>query len=393
MPVVPSRFRTRDGFRTSEKPLLARDHSLCYECSVKKIRYYITGHGLGHASRSSQIINTLRRRHPHIAVDVVSNAHAWFFAGFLDPSVPVRRRRLDIGVHQKDSLIMQEGETFRACRRLMKHREVIVAEEAHSLREEGVDLVAADIPAMAFAAAAEAGVPGVGISNFSWDWIYEEMAPEDPDCVDVVRSMRRDYARSDLLLRLPFHGPCDAFRAIEDLPLVARRSACDSAEVRRSLGIPADGRIGLISFGGFGLKDFDFSSLVNLHGWFFLTENDLAADCANIRIISPGRIFYPDLVGAADAVITKPGYGIVSEAIANDTAVLYTSRGAFPEQSLLVDGLHRYGRAREIDNDRLRRGEWGEDLEALLAQPASKERLPMNGDEVAVDRLAELCEG
>jgi hypothetical protein len=29
--------------------------------------------------------------------------------------------------------------------------------------------------------------------------------------------------------------------------------------VRRALGIPDDVRVGLISFGGFGLKDFDFS--------------------------------------------------------------------------------------------------------------------------------------
>jgi L-arabinokinase len=360
--------------------------------SVKKIRYYITGHGLGHASRSCQVINTLRRRHPGIAVEVVSDAHAWFFEGFLDPSVLVRRRRLDIGVLQQDSLIMQEGETFRACRELMDHREAIVAEEARSLREQGVDVVAADIPALAFAAAAGAHIPGVGISNFSWDWIYGEMAPEHPDCADVVQSMRRDYACSDLLLRLPFHGPCDAFRSIEDLPLVARRSACEPAGVRRALGIPDDVRVGLISFGGFGLKDFDFSFLATIPGWFFLAETEMAADCANIRIITPGRIPYPDLVGAADAVITKPGYGIVSEAIANDTAVLYTSRGAFPEQPLLVDGLHRYGRAREIDNDRLRRGDWGEELEALLGQPSPKERPATNGDEVAADRLAELCE-
>ena len=35
------------------------------------------------------------------------------------------------------------------------------------------------------------------------------------------------------------------------------------------------------------------------------------------------------LVGAADAVVSKPGYGIISECIANETAILYTSRGHF----------------------------------------------------------------
>lgn len=358
---------------------------------MKKIRYYITGHGLGHASRSCQIINTLRRRHPDIEVEVVSDAHAWFFSGFLDPSVEVRRRRLDVGVVQRDSLLMEEEETFQACRELIRHRETIVEEESRSLRREGVSLVAADIPAIALAAAAEAGMPGVGISNFSWDWIYAEMAPQHPECRAVAQSMREDYSRAERLLRLPFHGPCSAFRTIEDLPLVARRASWDPAEVRRALEIPAGIKVGLISFGGFGLKSFDFSSLAKIPGWFFLTENGLAADCANIRSITAGVVPYADLVGAADAVITKPGYGIVSESIANGTAVLYTSRGGFPEQPLLVEGLHRYGRAREIDNERLRRGEWGEDLEALLAQPAPEERPALNGDEAAADRLAELA--
>ena len=45
---------------------------------------------------------------------------------------------------------------------------------------------------------------------------------------------------------------------------------------------------------------------------------------------------YEDLVRAADVVVTKPGYGIISEAIANDTALLYTSRGRFVEYDVLV---------------------------------------------------------
>ncbi len=90
-------------------------------------------------------------------------------------------------------------------------------------------------------------------------------------------------------------------------------------------------------------------------------------------------------------VVTKPGYGIVSEAIANRRPVLYTPRGNFREQPLLVAALHRYTRAREIANDRLRRGAFGLDLEALLAQPKPAESLPANGDEVVADRLAELA--
>jgi hypothetical protein len=33
------------------------------------------------------------------------------------------------------------------------------------------------------------------------------------------------------------------------------------------------------------------------------------------------------LVAAVDVVVSKPGFGIIAECIANDTVLLYTSRG------------------------------------------------------------------
>lgn len=358
---------------------------------MSKIRYYISGHGLGHASRSCQIINILRQRHPQIAVDVVSNAHAWFLRGFLDPSVPVRHAVLDLGVLQQDSLRMREEETLQAYRAFLPERKRLVDAESTALQRDGVSLAVADIPPPAFAAAALAGIPGVAVSNFTWDWIYRDLARRHPGYDDVLDSVAADYQQATLLLRLPFHGEFPNIERSEDLPLVARRARLDPFAVRTLLQIPPGKRVGLISFGGFGLEDFDFAPLAQLRDWVFLTEKGLEGQAPNLLTVPAGKILYPDLVRAADAVITKPGYGIVSEAIANHTAVLYTSRGAFPEQELLVAGLERYARARRIGNDRLRSGDWGEDLAALLAQPAPSQKIAINGDEVAADRLAELA--
>jgi len=156
--------------------------------------------------------------------------------------------------------------------------------------------------------------------------------------------------------------------------------------------VPADKRLALISFGGFGLDDFDFAPLSRLDSWVFLSEPALGGTAPNLRGIPPGSCHYPDLVAAADVVVTKPGYGIVSEAIANQTAVLYTERGSFREQALLIAALHRCTRALAIDNRRLRCGDWGEALETLVRQPAPAETLAADGDVIAADRLAELAD-
>ena len=59
---------------------------------------------------------------------------------------------------------------------------------------------------------------------------------------------------------------------------------------------------------------------------------------------------YEDLVRAVDVVVTKPGYGIISECIANDTALLYTSRGDFREYQVLVDAMPKFLRCAFIDH-------------------------------------------
>ena len=96
---------------------------------------------------------------------------------------------------------------------------------------------------------------------------------------------------------------------------------------------------------------------------------------------------YEDLVGAASAVVTKPGYGIIAESIANDTAVLYTSRGHFPEYDVLVEEMPRYLRTAFITQEDLFAGKWDSHLDKLLAQPKPKKKAETNGASVAADLL------
>jgi len=355
------------------------------------LRYYITGHGLGHASRSCQVIGALAARHPGIRCDVVSDAAPWFLADNLPAGVAVAPRTLDVGVRQLDSLVMRPAATLQACRQLQAQAPGLIAEEAEGLRRDGVTLVVSDVAALPCAAAAAAGVPAVILSNFSWDWIYAEFLDTYPELAAIIAWQRDCYRRAGLALRLPFHGPLPVNEVI-DLPMVARHSTTPAAAVRNRLGLAAGRRLALLSFGGFGLQDAPLDGLGQLRDWVFLAEPVLAADHRQLTPL-PAGVAYPDLVNAADAVITKPGYGIVAECLAHQTPVIYTSRGNFREQALLVAGLHQYGRAVAVDNEQLRRGELKEALEQLRLLPPPTEALAANGAEIAADHLATLLGG
>ena len=99
---------------------------------------------------------------------------------------------------------------------------------------------------------------------------------------------------------------------------------------------------------------------------------------------------YEDLVAAVDAVVTKPGYGIIAECIVSGTAMLYTSRGDFREYDLLVREMPRFLRSRFISQPDLFAGAFRSGLSALLAQPAPPEQMAANGADVAAGILTSL---
>jgi hypothetical protein len=91
-------------------------------------------------------------------------------------------------------------------------------------------------------------------------------------------------------------------------------------------------------------------------------------------------------------VVTKPGYGIISECIANDTAILYTSRGKFREYDVLVTEMPKHLRAQFIEQADLLAGRWASPLETLLSSPRPVRKPDTNGAEAAAEAILAASE-
>jgi L-arabinokinase len=349
---------------------------------------YVTGHGFGHATRMAAVLAALAGRVADLRLSVVSTAPEWLFRLNLPMPFAYRRRALDVGVVQVDSIRLDARATLAAAARLLDEEEGTVAEEAAYLAREGADLVVADIPPAAFLAAERAGIPSVGISNFTWDWIYADYVRAHPEFGGVPERVRAAYARAGLFLRLPFHGPCDPFRDRRDIPLVARKARVGRDTVRASLGVDAGRPLVLLSFGGFNIQGLDLDRVERMSDCLFLMTQPLPRPLRNVRHVTPDGFRYEDYVAAADAVITKPGYGIVSDCLANRTPVLYTDRGRFAEYDRLVEGLETFGVVQYVPSAELLAGHFEPALRALIRRPQRWRPLPAEGAEAAGDMLA-----
>jgi hypothetical protein len=343
------------------------------------IAFYISGHGFGHASRSIELINALVDRQPGLRVIVRSQVAPWLFERTAHPSVELQRVDTDTGVVQIDSLRLDAAETIRRAREFMTFFDQRVDNEVKVLRAQEASLVIADLPPLGIGAAHAAGVPAIAFGNFTWDWIYDNYEGGH----DLARAIGDVYAHTTLALRLPMWGGFETMPNVRDLPFVARHSGRDRDEIRRALGIPLNERAVLVSFGGYGLQG---ANKPNSPGYHILWpgEFDEAA-------MSDRGYRYEDVVRAVDVVVTKPGYGIISECIANDTAMLYTSRGDFREYPVLVNEMPKYLRCAFIDHDDLFSGNWKPHLDRLLTQQP-KVKPAINGGEIAADQILNLVQ-
>jgi hypothetical protein len=339
--------------------------------------FYISGHGFGHASRSIEIINALIDRRPDLNVIVRSSAAQWLIQRTARRSVTLSPAEVDTGVVQLDSLNLDAAESIRRAEAFMTTFKPRIAAEVSFLRGQRATLTISDLPALGIAAGNAAGLPAIATGNFTWDWIYEHYDGGGK----VARQIGDVYRWTTLALRFPMWGGFATMPTVWDIPLVARRSNRDPVEVRTALDLPHDRRIVLTSFGGYGLDGLNVDALRSLPGFHVILPGMIDESAMY------GRGYrYEDLVRAVDVVVTKPGYGIISECIANDTALLYTSRGDFREYQVLVDAMPQFLRSAFIDHADLFAGNWTPHLEALLSQPA-RPKPRTDGADAAADIL------
>ncbi len=359
------------------------------------IAFYITAHGFGHGVRSSDIIRAYKRQHPEHPAYIVSGLPAAFFQArlgdVLSPFDTIRNASFDVGMVQQDAIRTDVEATLAATLDLCHRAEELVLGEQDYLSRNGIRAVVADIPGIPLAAAKRAGIPAIAIGNFSWDWIYAEFAARDPRWQPVIEHFQGCYRQADLLLRLPF--PCDTgvFRRIEDVPLLAELGRSRRDELARDFGASLEKRWVLLSFTSLQWEPGALRKLQALQDYEFFVVRPFDWPDTGLHAVEPARYPFSDVVASVDVVVSKPGFGIVSDCIANGKPLIYADRTDFAEYEVLVDAIALYLRNHHIPSSDLYAGDLLPALEHVLTAPEPAERLGRGGAGLAARRIYELA--
>ena len=361
------------------------------KAALSSILYYITGHGYGHAVRSHQVIRALASARPDLSLHVRTTAPEWLFRNSPTP-VAYSRQSLDVGIVQRDSLWMELAQTLAACRQMRDRLPEIIERELSFIKAIDIRLIVGDTPPLCFEIAARAAIPSVSITNFTWDVIYQAYLAEHPAFAPLIAEMTAFYGKASLALTLPY--PCDTsmFPRRQEIPWIARRSLLTKAEARAQFALPQSATIVLLSFGGLGLERLPWQRLKQERDYVFVATAAAKKLDGNVVMLPDTQSQYEDLVCAADAIVTKPGYGIVADVLAHQLPILYTDRGEFPEYPRLVEALRDCATAAFIPQTELLAGNFAPYLTSLLSEKPNWPKIDLNGAEVAAGKILEMLD-
>ena len=335
---------------------------------MKRVWCAISSHGFGHAAQVVPVLNELGRRVSGLTAVLRTTVPARFFEANLKIAWEVSPAEQDVGCVQQGPLRIDIPMTWAEHRRFHEQWADTVAAEGRALRSCKPALVLADISYLAIEAAARIEVPAVGLCNLSWDGVLKPfLEPGRHEQTDVIRRIQEAYSLADLMIRIAPGIPMEAFPTIVDVGPVAEVTTPDPSLLRAAVGAEARERVVLVAFGGIALDGLPFDRLARMTGYRFVASGPVPDGIERIRSAACLPMAFDPLLASADLIVTKPGYSTVVTAVAYRKPVVYVRRYNFADEAVLVDYLHRHGRAVELSAGDFTSGRWEDALRAAEA--------------------------
>ena len=348
---------------------------------------YVSGHGFGHSVREIEI---LRRLPADVPLVVKTAAPEWFWRQEVARPFTFVSDAFDVGCLQTTSLDVDVGATFAAWQVVDAKNQARREDEIDDLRRRGARVIVTDVASFPLTLAAELGIPGLCVANFTWADIYAGLTAAEPRFAPVVAQLENEYARATLLLDADLALPMACFPRREKIGLVARSGRPRREELIERLGVDPALRLALIYAGNWGLP-LPWERLESFTDWQFLCLSAPPVPVRNLSVVSQEWMPHPDLVASADLVISKAGYGLVGECLTGRTPLLYGPRADFAEFAALDAALIAWPGGLRASAEEFVAADWEPYLRSVPAR-ADLPEVPAQGGERAARRILDFSE-
>lgn len=300
---------------------------------MKKIVYYISDHGRGHASRSVAIIRELHKLQIEV---IIRNSNSIDFLNSSLSTSSIVSGTTDVGpIIRNDGISIDIEKSIPKLHGWINELDKHANHEKEFLQKIKPDLLVSDISAMPFIASNLYKTNSVGISNFSWYDVLNFLSSDD------LSILKNAYDNADLVIKLPFGTKMEHFPNKKSIGLISRIPTKSKKEIRNDLRInESDILVSIFLPSNDKIMPKGEKNTVFLS----MNSNVVSKNC----ITMPENMESQNAIMASDLVICKCGYGMISECFTNAIPLLYVSSDSHSEQIAITKELNKINSAKKI---------------------------------------------
>ena len=323
---------------------------------MRKIIFYLSDHGFGHATRNLLIIEELLLL-GHEVIVKTGEAQGEFIKKSLEKyeALEVITQSLDIGLVLKSSSFQIDGYQLEIdVQNYIESWSSQIRKEMRYLKDKKRDLVVSDIVPWIFHATKTVGIKSCLISNFTWIEIYQEYLSDK-----VIDAYKSCYQLVDEVIRydLATSFMKDYFKQAKNVSVCARMFHEEEVQkIKKQFNQP----IVFVSVG----RSVDLEEAIDvehLNYQFIVTEG--------IQLVGNNVLYLPkeientqDYIKAADLVITKAGFGTIAEVMLAKKKCGVIERETVAEDREMIRQLVERGLALQVEYEE------GLDMEQILSK-------------------------
>ena len=308
----------------------------------------ISSHGFGHLSIIAPVLAALHARQPGWRWSIRSALPEGKLRQRIPQPFQLIAASSDFGYRMHDALRVDLPASAADYRQQHANWPERVDAETKFLRSLAIDCVLTSVSYLPLAAAARLKLPAWSVCSLNWAELFAHYFGEHAWAAPILAEMTAAYRSARHFIRIT---PSMAMSTLDNCVDVGPLSVFGQ---RHPLALGGRKAV-MIAMGGIAHR-LPVERWPRQQGICWLTPAAWQVAHPDAIPAESLGLSFTDLLCSVDAIITKPGYGTFSEAVANRTPVLYQRRDDWPEQVCLIDWLHRAGRAREIAAENLASG-------------------------------------
>ena len=331
---------------------------------MTNICFYISDYGYGHASRDIAIIRRILDEINDVKIFVKTAGPFHFVKQSLpQKNVEVIQTKNDVGVVFKENRVIVDRErTKKMVDEWVDSWDGYIHNEMGLCKMHKIDLILSDIVPQSFIVADELGIPSIAISNFTWHYIFYNLFGD----ILATERIKEAYQCADIALVLPFNEEMNIFKKKKQISLVSREITMNRFDMRKRCGISDDELLVYVgvgkSFDPFFMRSMKPVEAPNLK---FLISSDAELPFENVIRIPNSETETQNYIAMCDLVVSKTGYGTVSEAVRAKIPMLLLKRDGFKEDELIGNKAEELGIGRYISEESFLDGTWVNELNHL----------------------------